>query len=523
MAILESVTPLVEQLVDRRGVPRRRRRAPAARNRRPRSRRSIRSRVLARDRPDAVGRRRHDEVPRQARERSRQTRRAARRRARAPSANSSPRSPSPACGESGRRRCAQLERMAVRTIGDVAALPTNRCSTAALGPSLGTHLHALATQRRSARASSPTAKRSRSVPRRRTRVDLHGRAACDRELVRLADRVSARLRRAELVRAHRHVEDPLRRLRDAHACPHDPGRDRRQHGDRRDRPRAPRASSTARARGSPARGVAVAARCRARSTQSVLDSRRAGTDEQQRTRAPRRGRARGRRGPRSVRLAGGRPGDRSSTAQRSTSSDQDRARRLRAHRHRARVRASSSSSDARAGRRALDRDLRHRSEARSAQRGPRTTAASRPRRPRRSSSTRSTSCGSARGRRRTSKPSRPRPTRGRRCSARSRSAPDLATCGAGGGGARTRAAPGRAGAALRSPVFAERGADASSSRRVRPAAGGGPPRRPVLPDPGLLRLDVAQGRRPRRAAARSSSTRSTTSTCCAGCSVTRSR
>jgi DNA polymerase-4 len=90
----------------------------------------------------------------------------------------------------------RLERMSVSTIGEVAALPESAL-TAALGNSLGQRLCALA------RNDDPRA----VVPERETKsigaeetfaVDLTTRAACDHELVRIVDRVAARLHDAGL-------------------------------------------------------------------------------------------------------------------------------------------------------------------------------------------------------------------------------------------------------------------------------------------------------------------------------------
>jgi DNA polymerase-4 len=90
----------------------------------------------------------------------------------------------------------RIERMAVRTIGELAALPESSL-TAALGTSLGTRLHALATNV-DPRAVVPE-REAKSIGAEETyAIDLRNRPACDQELVRLVDRVSARLRRAQL-------------------------------------------------------------------------------------------------------------------------------------------------------------------------------------------------------------------------------------------------------------------------------------------------------------------------------------
>ncbi len=90
----------------------------------------------------------------------------------------------------------RLERMAVNTIGELAALPESSL-TAALGNALGTRLHALATNV-DPRAVVPE-REAKSIGAEETySVDLRGRPACELELVRIVDRVSARLRRAQL-------------------------------------------------------------------------------------------------------------------------------------------------------------------------------------------------------------------------------------------------------------------------------------------------------------------------------------
>ena len=96
-------------------------------------------------------------------------------------------------GPATRRR---LDRMAVRTIGEVAALPESAL-VASLGPALGQRLHALA-RNDDPRAVVPE-REAKSIGAEETfAVDLRERAACDHELVRLVDRVCMRLRRAEL-------------------------------------------------------------------------------------------------------------------------------------------------------------------------------------------------------------------------------------------------------------------------------------------------------------------------------------
>ena len=222
-------------------------------------------------------------------------------------------------------------------------------------------------------------------------------------------------------------------------------------------------------------------------------------DESQRRRAgraPGRGRARGRRGARSLRLAVGRA-RRRSCRNRTTGKarhDADRARRVRSHRHRARVRAPAarrtrSSIDA-ALTATYDADPEAGREGRAAPRRRARRVGRRARRRRRrrvgvhldGGAPRS---GRARGRRRAA-----------RCSARSRSA--RISRRPSGSPALLERVPHQVGLVLRwSPVFQTGGRD-HRERRVRPPAGDDPARRPVLPDPGLLRIDVAQGRRARR-------------------------
>ena len=90
----------------------------------------------------------------------------------------------------------KLERMGLRTIGDVGALDET-VLVRALGQSLGAHLYALAhnDDDRAVVAERET----KSVGAEETfAADLRTGPACDRELVRLADKVGARLRQAEL-------------------------------------------------------------------------------------------------------------------------------------------------------------------------------------------------------------------------------------------------------------------------------------------------------------------------------------
>jgi DNA polymerase IV len=90
----------------------------------------------------------------------------------------------------------RLERIGVQTIGEVAELP-EATLTAALGASLGQHLLALANN------DDPreivTEREAKSIGAEETfSVDLHERSDCDREVVRLVDRAISRLRQANL-------------------------------------------------------------------------------------------------------------------------------------------------------------------------------------------------------------------------------------------------------------------------------------------------------------------------------------
>jgi len=90
----------------------------------------------------------------------------------------------------------RLARLAVQTVGDLAALPEDAVVTA-LGNALGHHLYALAWAR-DERPVVPDG-RPKSVGHEETFArDHHVVATLDPELVRMADSVSARLRRAGL-------------------------------------------------------------------------------------------------------------------------------------------------------------------------------------------------------------------------------------------------------------------------------------------------------------------------------------
>lgn len=88
----------------------------------------------------------------------------------------------------------RLERMGVRTIGDVADVPLDAL-VAALGDASGTHLHALA-HNLDGRAVE-THRAAKSIGAEETfAVDLTAAAELDRELLRLTDRVMSRVRSA---------------------------------------------------------------------------------------------------------------------------------------------------------------------------------------------------------------------------------------------------------------------------------------------------------------------------------------
>ena len=196
MAILASVTPLVEQLSIDEAFLDVARRAPPARRPAPRSRRMLRRAIRGEAGLVASVGVAIDEVPRQARERPGEARRPARRRRPGPSARSSRRCRSPGSGASAPRRSRTLERMGVRTIGDVAALPrAGARRRARRRRSAGTCTRS--------RATTTTARgRARArgeVDRRRGDVrapTCTPRAECERELVRLADRVRRAAARA---------------------------------------------------------------------------------------------------------------------------------------------------------------------------------------------------------------------------------------------------------------------------------------------------------------------------------------
>ena len=94
-------------------------------------------------------------------------------------------------GPATRKRLARLD---VRTVGDLAAVP-EATLVAALGQAHGAHLHALSWNR-DARGVDPE-QHAKSIGNEETfATDLTDRAALEREVIRLADRVATRLRRA---------------------------------------------------------------------------------------------------------------------------------------------------------------------------------------------------------------------------------------------------------------------------------------------------------------------------------------
>ena len=91
----------------------------------------------------------------------------------------------------------RLDRFGVRTIGDLAALPEDTLISA-LGGAHGRHLHALAWNR-DERAVEPV-HQAKSIGHEETfPTDIVDRTVLEREIVRFADRVAARLRRSDLV------------------------------------------------------------------------------------------------------------------------------------------------------------------------------------------------------------------------------------------------------------------------------------------------------------------------------------
>jgi DNA polymerase-4 len=94
----------------------------------------------------------------------------------------------------GPKTLARLERLGVRTVGDVARLPVDAL-VAAVGDAHGRHLHALAHNQDEREVV--TERDTKSIGNEETFAhDITTIEAADRELTRLADRVAARLRHA---------------------------------------------------------------------------------------------------------------------------------------------------------------------------------------------------------------------------------------------------------------------------------------------------------------------------------------
>ena len=133
----------------------------------------------------------------------------------------------------------RLERLGIATVGDIAAMRVEAL-TGALGPAAGTHLHALANGIDD-RDVEPD-RRPKSIGHEETfAADLHDRAALDRQLVRLADSVGARLRGPRLRGADGEHQGAVPRFPHDHPLGHPAGADRFR--PRRDARRADRSST----------------------------------------------------------------------------------------------------------------------------------------------------------------------------------------------------------------------------------------------------------------------------------------
>ena len=172
-------------------------------------------------------------------------------RSASPRPSSSPSSPPPgpsptACSSSRatRRRGLPAPAAGRRAVGGGGAAPRRRCTGSACAPSATSptprwtpcaERSAQAVGRPPARAGlgprpAPVVPPSRREEHRR-RGDLRPRRrrprVVRRELLRLSERVAARLRAAGLVGPHRHPQDPVRRLHHDHPVP-DPARAHRR-------------------------------------------------------------------------------------------------------------------------------------------------------------------------------------------------------------------------------------------------------------------------------------------------------
>ena len=357
MAILRSVTPLVEPIsldeafLDVGGA------APAARVGDPRSRSRSARRIRAETGLTAsVGVATH-QAARQARQRPRQARRDARRRARHRARLPAPARRSRGCGASGRRPASGSRSSACARSGDLAALPEETL-VHELGHAHGRHLHALAWNR-DERAVDPD--RAREVdrprgdvpdrphrPRRaRARGAAHGRRGRDR------------LRDAGEGRPDRPAQAPLPRLPHDHPVAHAARADRSRGRHRRRRAAhcsTPSTSATGirllgvsvqqlrrRGRGAGTRRRAPRPVARSTSTVARLERRRPAASRRSRTRCD----ARAARAsattpsaPAGAARAGAATRARPDAPATERALIRDRARRLRPHRHGPLVRAA---------------------------------------------------------------------------------------------------------------------------------------------------------------------------------------
>ena len=148
----------------------------------------------------------------------------------------------------GEKTAAQLHRLGLMTVGDVAHTPLPILHRA-LGPALGGHLHDLAwgiddrvvvARRGGFFGAEPEKSMGHDETFGR---DTDDPEVIRRELLRLSSKVAARMRTRAGGRAHRDAAGAVRRLHHDHPLP-DPGRgDRRDPGDLPDRGRPLRARS----------------------------------------------------------------------------------------------------------------------------------------------------------------------------------------------------------------------------------------------------------------------------------------